>query len=508
MFTIRDCLNFDFIPWKKNLLNIEGDLDRVIDYVSVNDLPLDDFIRKNEAVIAIATPYVNQPALMYEFVKGLVEAEASVFLLSIPSDDMKLDERSRKYAEMHGLSVYLIPWNVRFADIIENVLDNIHYLYEKDLESFKEIQSKLLESFLKNEDINTALDIIAKELSCQIALTYSNGDLVGKRNISSDMKNFSLDADKKPYGYLYYTKELTDKSTTMLKNTLSPLLSLWFYRDELIETTHRIAKDDFIWSLADGANPEDPEVARTAEHMNLKLKRQYSCIVCRLDMAEIYSEEAKTYWIESNIAAIESEITQLAEKSHYTIMITHRGNQLIIYFENLSEHTKQLIDRFLANIESVIGKKNASLTFAWGISEIKEGKTDFKNYYIHANLASELCSYEPQRTNRFFYESSLVHNIMSDLFADDEFFDDTLDILNPLIEYGKAKNNGIIDTLKVYLATRSVAETSRILEKHRQTVLYQINKIEEITKMSLKEPDDLYLLETCIRLHFGMTYTS
>ena len=73
MFTICDCLNFDFIPWKKNLLSVPGDLDRVIDYVSVNDLPLDDFIRKNEAVIA--TPYVNQPHLMYEFVKGLVEAE-------------------------------------------------------------------------------------------------------------------------------------------------------------------------------------------------------------------------------------------------------------------------------------------------------------------------------------------------------------------------------------------------------------------------------------------------
>lgn len=69
----------------------------------------------------------------------------------------------------------------------------------------------------------------------------------------------------------------------------------------------------------------------------------------------------------------------------------------------------------------------------------------------------------------------------------------------------KRKNNGILDTLKVYLATRNVAETSRILDRHRQTVLYQLGKIEEYTGMSLKSYDDLYLLETCIRLHFGLS---
>ena len=48
-------------------------------------------------------------------------------------------------------------------------------------------------------------------------------------------------------------------------------------------------------------------------------------------------------------------------------------------------------------------------------------------------------------------------------------------------------------------------QTSRILDRHRQTVLYQLGKIEEYTGMSLKSYDDLYLLETCIRLHFGLS---
>lgn len=59
MLTINDFLKLDLIPWYKNLTDADIPNDRPIEFVSVNDLPLDDFIRKNEMVISIATPYVS-----------------------------------------------------------------------------------------------------------------------------------------------------------------------------------------------------------------------------------------------------------------------------------------------------------------------------------------------------------------------------------------------------------------------------------------------------------------
>lgn len=53
----------------------------------------------------------------------------------------------------------------------------------------------------------------------------------------------------------------------------------------------------------------------------------------------------------------------------------------------------------------------------------------------------------------------------------------------------------------MYLATKNIAKTSRILGRHRQTLLYQLQKIEELTGLSLKDPDERFLLEVCMRLH-------
>ena len=45
MFTIKEFLGMDLIPWYKNLTSAQIPVERPIEHVSVNDLPLDDFIR-------------------------------------------------------------------------------------------------------------------------------------------------------------------------------------------------------------------------------------------------------------------------------------------------------------------------------------------------------------------------------------------------------------------------------------------------------------------------------
>ena len=144
MLTIKEFLELDLMPWYKNLTNAGIPENRPIEYVSVNDLPLDDFIRKNEMVISIATPYVKDEALMTEFIEGLIKAEASIFLLAIPSDTMSLSEANRQLAEEGGLPVLQIPWDVRFADICETVLNRVHDDYNEDVEKMKVLQGTIM----------------------------------------------------------------------------------------------------------------------------------------------------------------------------------------------------------------------------------------------------------------------------------------------------------------------------------------------------------------------------
>ena len=501
MFTIKDLIDLDLMADAKNLTEVSPQMDRNIEYISVNDLPLDDFIRKNEAVINIATPYVNDPSLMMEFITGLVKAEASIFILAIPDDKITLTEECRNYASENGLAVYQIPWSVRFADIVETVLEK---LYHSDLDIFKELQTELLVAFLNNEDINSASDIIARNLSCDTVITHLDGTVIGSGQILEDMSRLSLETDKVTYGYLYFNADLTDKSASMLRHTLSPLLSLWFYREEIIETTQRVAKDDFIWNLANGGNPVSDEAVRTAELMNLQLNISYSCIVGKISLKNKYRPEDEEHWISANITPIQLKILSIAESLSFRIMITHRHNTLIIYFANQFPSVKSKISIFLDAVEDKLCELFGNIRFSWGISEIKDEPANYRSYYLHAKLAEELCSNDLKLSNRYFYENTLIYTMMSTLYGDDEFVEDTYDILVPILDYSKNGSQELIDTLRTYLTTRNVSETAKLLDRHRQTIVYRISKIEELTGMSLKNPDDLFLLETALRLHSGL----
>ena len=72
MFKIGDFFNLNLFAWTRNLTGAPVHQERPIEFVSVNDLPLDNFIRENEMVITIATPYVSNDDRMYEFIDGLV----------------------------------------------------------------------------------------------------------------------------------------------------------------------------------------------------------------------------------------------------------------------------------------------------------------------------------------------------------------------------------------------------------------------------------------------------
>lgn len=502
MFTMKDFMNLEILPWIYNLTDESISQSRPIEYVSVNALPLDNFIRKNEMVLCIATPYAKEDELMLEFIAGLVDAKASAFVLTVPEDTIVLSEKAKKLASDNRLPVLLIPWSVRIADLCEKVLEKIHENYNLEADLFKEMQTELLEAFLKNETIETATNIISRSLNCTVAIVDLNNTQISGRPLKKGMTQLTLESDNCIYGYLYLDTKKTEKGFSLLRKTLSPLMTLWFYKDELIEASRRVAKDDFIWSLANGSDPKSEDVIRTAKLMNFQISRSYSCITGRIRLRNSIDEEYSKQWIESNIGLIKKELLLTAKSLRKEIMTTYQNGILVVFLENTFPQGKAQISKFIDTIEKKLQYAAPNVLISWGVSEIKEGPANFRAYFSHAKLAMELCADNTAINNCNYYENTILFHMMSTLLDDKHTATDAHNIIAPLIEYDSAKkSNKLMNTLKAYLTYKSISKTARALQMHRQTLLYQLNKIEELTGLSLKNNNELFLLEICMRLY-------
>ena len=77
------------------------------------------------------------------------------------------------------------------------------------------------------------------------------------------------------------------------------------------------------------------------------------------------------------------------------------------------------------------------------------------------------------------------------------------ELFNPLWEYDKLYGSNLFGVLKIYFEEgRNTVQTAKKMFMHRNTLLYQLNKIEELTGLDLKNSDDefecrmgYYLLE-------------
>lgn len=73
-------------------------------------------------------------------------------------------------------------------------------------------------------------------------------------------------------------------------------------------------------------------------------------------------------------------------------------------------------------------------------------------------------------------------------------------VLRPLQEYDRQQNASLVQTLDAFLRNRrSWQQTAQMLHVHRQTVIYRMRRVSEITKLDLAETDSLAELWLALR---------
>ena len=503
--------NFQLISNVTNLKDIP------IEYISTLEPPAETFVRTNEVILSTAISVRDDPDSYYNFILDLHNAGAAAVVLAHPNDDMTMLESILPKINNLGFPVITATWNVLFAEIVEQTIPLI-WENDKQTHSFMEsVQRDLLNYFIEGKTLDDAAELLYSRLKCDIIILDCNHKIIGRnirtRNLTpygflesrtNDLSRIVISSFEKLYGYLLvdssvYAEKIHQPSHVQC---LSTPLTLWSDREYSIIASKMKRRQAFVWKLAQHDYISKPDIFAKANYLEFNINIKYACLVAKVSLETSANKQHASYIYHSTNTMIEEQVFELAHDMGLSVMTALNKETLIIFLECKEDTDFQSItNEYITVLEQIFQIAIPSMHFLWGYDTQPYFIYELYKGYDHAKKALETCIISNGIVKRSCFQLSILQRILSLAHNDAEIITLSQNILKGLIDYDKEKNSDFLNTLKFYCKCNyNVSEAARLCHLHRQSFIYRLSKIEELTGLSISSHEDLLLLELCCRI--------
>lgn len=201
---------------------------------------------------------------------------------------------------------------------------------------------------------------------------------------------------------------------------------------------------------------------------------------------------------------INSMFTAIEELINYhklSGIISTRVNGIQILLGNKDKETlKSKLNDFNKQLIKLIDNKNDVLDIRIGVGRIYEGLIE-----THRSFTDSI---RAVRIGRKITDNSIIRfdelgifKILSQNYLNEELEDFYNSTLKPLVDYDQKKSTELVRTLEIYFKNNgNLTKISKELYAHYNTVLYRINRINEICEMDLNDPEDQLNLQIALKI--------
>lgn len=549
--TVKDVVQLPVMGTSKVKTGRELLDQKVIDWISVIEIPVENFVRRNEFVLSTGIGCEDDPLLLEKFVKDVIDSGASVLAFATGRYVYEIPDRIIQLAKQHDFIIVDIPWEVRFGDILHVVLHEIHKEKQGERQQAEDVRQELINCVLHNKGLKDITRILNKHLQMPISITDNTkairsthkfseellqkmtGELSGQiqqippsdilyndHPLYHQIEEYMVDNqivyqlpiinNHNKEGFLLFQSKDREQLTWFVLNVLEHALTacaLWFVKENAIEMTEVRLRDNFILDLAKKHTNVTNKLISKGQLLGYDLNRPYICIVCHTGHSDNGDKQAKakdspvTSSLQSMNYYFQKVITNAGKVLHRKTMTTFDENEVIIYLEADHHPYMETANQFLDVVERRLYELVSGINLSWGIAIHKDGQYAFYTSYEEARTAMEIGKQQYGEGERTFFSDTRINRLLMALSQENEIASIVKDTLQPLLDYDKKRQADLIYTFMIYNKYKgNVSQTARALNLHRQSLLHRLRNIESLTQLSLVDSDDLFLLELSVRL--------
>lgn len=526
-----------------------------VEWVSVMEMPVENFVREKEFVLTTGIGCNGDVDLLEQFVQDVIESGASMLGIATGRHIFDIPDRVLQLAESEGLIILDLPWDIRFGDVIQAVLEEINRGKQDERQRTEEIRQEFINEVLQEGDIQEITEALYRYIGLSSMVTEYDGtmrsyhrvkeevlrgveaneltrpkDYEVEQHLGSEFSEHRLHAhiyvcdiagerwcrilvntNHRKQGYLWFKLGPQQEITWFMMNVLEHAVTacaLFFIKENAIEMTEIRLKDNFILQLAKERNEDEHAIRSKAELLGYNLSLPYLCLVGAIQLRES-SAEFPTFDADNPYTSslqnvnyyIQKEITNAAKFLGKKAMTTFDEDEVIIFLEADDYRFSETANQFLDSVDRRLNEMLTEIGVVWGIASKRDEPHGFHTSYREAKTALEIGLRKKEFSSRTFYKDTRINRALLEMTENREINRLVQEVVKPLADYDQKRQTDLIDTFMVYSKYNgNVSQTARALHLHRQSLLYRLRNIESLTKLSLLEADDVFLLELTIRV--------
>jgi len=520
-----------------------------VNWVSVIETPVESFVRKNELVLTTGIGCGHDQELLYSFVHDVIKSGAAALAVALGPFIEAIPNRVIELASHEDFILIELNWSVRFSDILEQVLEQIHEEKRQYFEKIETIRKSLLHCILSGQSLDLVADHFATSIGCEVFIADKRGVIRGKcKHVVDDLQDKWLSFMQEQleedgiyhslgntFEWLQYSKgyalqltihsagniqgyivvggfgkepftEEEHKEWLMLLEHATTAVAIHFLHEQAAKEAEWRLRDDFVWELTRGSFHTQEAMLSRSKSLGYQLNLPYICVVAKPEHLQ-QSFQSMTHltitfdhWLHECIRHMEEEAESVAKSMALKSMVTFQQEELIIFLEvnhhNANQQTRTYITKLLRRLHYLY----PTIKLTWGIAK-QYGYACFTDSYYEAKRALEIGRKRKDPSAISTFADTTADRITENLLKNEELIDIARSVLDSLIRYSEERQINLLHTFTTYHKNRgNVSQTARELNLHRQSLLYRLRKIEGLTNCSLDDADDLFILDLSTRL--------
>ena len=295
------------------------------------------------------------------------------------------------------------------------------------------------------------------------------------------------------YGYtlVWETMKKMEQLHYVALESAAHLAAMELFKLKQVEEARNRERQDFFQDLIEGKILSMNALRNLATTHGFDPDRSHMVFV--LQMEEASSERLKL--------AME-RIVQLSADHGYTVQVVVRNDHLLTFVplkqsagvNVLNKHIRQYFERLHLQLQQEVPN------YYLGVSDIC---VDFMSIRKSIMLAYDVLNIIKKGQIRFGFFHDLVSYHLFDTEVDplamQTFFNETL---GPLADYDRQYDSELLSTLEVYFDCNcNITQAAQRLYRHRNTLIYRLDKIKEILETNLSNPEENFNYQMAFKMY-------